>query len=313
MKALIIDSVHTILNEKLNMAGITCDYLPKIEKRKVFEIIADYEILILRSKLIVNKALIDIAKKLKIIGRVGAGMENIDTEYAQRIGIKCINSPEGNRNAVGEHCLGMLLSLSNKFKKSNTEIKAGIWEREKNRGFELANKTIGIIGYGNMGSAFAEKLKGFNCKILSYDKYKNNYGNNLVKESSLEELFEEADVLSLHVPLTDETEFMVENNFINRFKKKIVLLNTARGKVVKTADLVDSLKTGKIIAVGLDVLEYEDYSFENFFSKELPDDFKYLCNQDNVILTPHIAGWTIESKVKLSEVIADKIIAYLSV
>lgn len=256
-----------------------------------------------------DKNLLSKASALKFIGRVGAGMENIDLEYAKQKGIKCYNSPEGNRDAVGEHALGMVLALFNKLCIANSEVKNGIWKREANRGLEIKGKTIGIIGFGNMGGAFAQRLKGFETNIIAYDKYKTGFGNDYVSEVQLEDIFRETDVLSLHVPLTTETEFMINNDFIDRFKKPIYLINTARGKVVNTSDLIEHIKAGKILGAALDVLEYEQSSFENIHKSFQNRDFKFLSESKQVILSPHIAGWTHESNIKLATFLADKIIA----
>ncbi len=310
LKVLFIDSTHKSLPEKLTQAGFICDYLPEINPVKIIDIIQNYDGLIIRSKIKIDKTIIDVASKLKFIGRVGAGLENIDVEYAEQKGVKCFNSPEGNRDAVGEQALGMLLTLFNNIIKADFEVRNGKWIREGNRGLEIKGKTVGIIGYGNMGGAFAQRLKGFEAKVIAFDKYKFNYSNEFVTENSLEELFEHTDILSLHVPLTDETKFMVNDDFINRFKKDIYIINTARGKVVKTEDLVKNMKIGKVLGAALDVLEYEQTSFESLHSdNDLPEAFQYLINNEKVVLTPHIAGWTHESNVKLSEFLADKIIA----
>ncbi|OFX19857.1 MAG: hydroxyacid dehydrogenase, partial [Bacteroidetes bacterium GWA2_31_9b] len=272
-------------------------------------IIHKYEGIIIRSKFKLDKDVIDKAHNLKFIGRVGSGLENIDTDYANQKGITCFNSPEGNRDAVGEHALGLLLTLANNISKADSEIRNGKWAREENRGFELKGKTIGIIGYGNMGSAFAQRLRGFESHVIAYDKYKFNYSNDFVKEKSLTELFEQVDILSLHVPLTDETNYMVNNDFINRFRKPLYIINTSRGKVLNTNDLVLNIKNGKVLGAALDVIEYEEVSFENLLSaKPIPESFDYLLKCNKVVLTPHIAGWTIESNIKLSEVLAQKII-----
>ncbi len=309
LKILFVDSVHPILPEKLSDAGFICDYQPDIQDDQISKIIADYDGLIIRSKIKIDKQMIDNAPKLKFIGRVGAGLENIDVKYAEVKGIKCFNSPEGNRDAVGEHAVGMLISLLNNILKADREIRNGKWLREPNRGIELKNKTIGIIGYGNMGSAFAQRLKGFGANVIAYDKYKFNYSDEFVAEKSLNDIFKASDILSLHVPLTEETLFMVNNAFINKFKKNIFIINTARGKVIKTDDLVKNMKTGKVLGAALDVLEYEKTSFESLHSNEkLPESFEYLIKTDRVILTPHIAGWTNESNIKLSEFLGDKII-----
>jgi len=308
-KILFVDSTHSILPDKLTKAGFICDYKPEINGTEIINIIPSYEGLIIRSKIKIDKAFIDKATNLRFIGRVGAGLENIDVEYAEKKGIKCFNSPEGNRDAVGEHALGLLLCLLNNVLKADAEVRKGLWIREKNRGTEIKGKTVSIIGYGNMGGAFAQRLRGFGAHVIAYDKYKFNYSDEYVTEKTLNDIFEETDILSLHIPLTDETQFMINDHFINQFKKNIYLINTARGKVVKTDDLIKNIRSGKVIGAALDVLEYEQTSFENLHSAEkIPETFEYLTKSDRVLLTPHIAGWTHESNIKLSEFIADKII-----
>jgi len=309
MKVLFIDSTQPILKEKLENAGFDCDYHPDLPEEEIFNRIGLYDGIIIRSRIKLDKLLLDKAKRLKFIGRVGSGMENIDIEYAHSKDIRCYNSPEGNRDAVGEHTLGMLLVLFNKLYIANSEVKTGIWNREGNRGFEIKGKTIGIIGYGNMGSAFAQRLKGFEAKVIAYDKYKTGFGNDYVSETQLEDIFKKTDVLSLHVPLTSETEFMVNYNFIDKFKKPIYIINTARGNVVKTRDLVKQIKKGKVIGAALDVLEYEQSSFENIHQSKENKDFQFLSESNKVILSPHIAGWTYESNIKLATFLTDKIIA----
>jgi len=238
-------------------------------------------------------------------------MESIDIAYAQEKNVSCFNSPEGNRDAVGEQALGMLLSLMNNLNRADRQVRNGEWIREENRGFEIKGKTIAIIGYGNMGSSFARKLKGFEANVIAYDKYKQNYSDEFVQESSWNEIVEKADILSLHVPLTEETRYLINNSLIGKFKKDFWLINTARGPVVNTADLVLALKSGKIKGAALDVIEYEETSFESLSLKNMPAPWKYLVNNDKVILTPHIAGWTEESKEKLATVLAHKIIAFM--
>ena len=272
--------------------------------------IGDYDGIIIRSRFPIDKPFLDKATHLKFIGRVGAGLENIDVAYAESKGISLIAAPEGNRNAVGEHALGMLLSLLNKFKKANNEIKNGKWLREENRGWELDGKTVGIIGYGNMGKSFAKKLQGFDCQVICYDILPNK-GDENARQVTLVDFFRQADVVSLHTPQTPQTTGMINEAFINSFAKSFWFLNTARGKSVITDDLVRALQSGKVLGAGLDVLEYEKASFEDFFSdKQMPESFKYLLEADNVILTPHIAGWTLESKEKLAQTIVDKIINF---
>ena len=307
MKILHLDSNHPLLLNQLNDLGFTNHEDYTAPKSKIEAKIALYDGLIIRSRFNIDKPFLDAATNLKFIGRVGAGLENIDCDYAEQKGIYLISAPEGNRNAVGEHTLGMLLSLFNKLNKANREVRAGRWLREANRGIELDGNTIGLIGYGNMGKAFAKKLRGFEVELLCYD-IKSNVGDENARQVSLQELQEKADVLSLHTPQTPLTLRMVNSEFINSFKKSFWLINTARGKSVVTKDLVLALKSGKILGAGLDVLEYEKSSFENLFSSnQVPEAFQYLVKSDNVLLTPHIAGWTVESKIKLAQTIVDKI------
>ena len=307
MKILHLDTNHPILLEQLNSLGFTNDEDYTSSKAEVITKIHLYDGLIIRSRFSIDASFLEKAKNLKFIGRVGAGLENIDCSYAKNNGITLIAAPEGNRNAVGEHCLGMLLSLFNKLNKANGEIKKGQWLREENRGVELDGKTIGLIGYGNMGKSFAKKLRGFDVEILCYD-LKPNVSDDCCKQVSLRELQQKVDVLSLHTPQTELTRNMVNTNFIESFKKNFWLLNTARGTSVVTKDLVIALKSGKILGAGLDVLEYEKASFENLFTNDkIPKAFQYLINSNKVLLSPHIAGWTIESEEKLAQTIVDKI------
>ena len=309
MKILHLDTNHPLMIKQLAEKGFENHEDYTSSKMEIEKKIHLYDGIILRSRFSIDKSFLEKATNLKFIGRVGAGLENIDCEFAESKGIMLISSPEGNRNAVGEHTLGMLLALLNKFKKVGKEIENGKWLREENRGWELDYKTVGIIGYGNMGKSFAKKLRGFDCKVICYD-IKTDVGDENAEQVSLEEFFKQADVVSLHTPQTPQTLKMINTNFINQFSKPFWFLNTARGKSVVTEDLVKALKSGKILGAGLDVLEYEKSSFEDFFTEEnLPSPFRFLLNADNVILTPHIAGWTIESKTKLAQVIVDKIVA----
>ncbi len=306
-KVLFIDTTHPVLEEDLTALGFTCEHFDDFTREDYKNIVAGYFGIIIRGKIKLDKDFLEKATKLKFIGRVGAGMENIDVDFARKLGISCINAPEGNRDAVGEHALGMLLMLLNNLRKADREVRQGIWIRAGNRGIEIKGKTIGIIGYGNMGGAFAQRLKGFGAKVLAYDKYKSNYSDDFCEETNPETIFNETDILSLHVPLTDETHFMVDDAFINRFKKNIYIVNTSRGQVLKTSDLVKNMKSGKVRGAALDVLEYEKLSFEGIDKDKLPDDFRYLIESDNVVLSPHIAGWTIESNFNMAKVIAEKI------
>lgn len=308
MKILHLDRNHPLILEQLTDYGFQNEEDYTSSKSEIEQKIAAYDGIIIRSRFTIDKTFLDAAAKLKFIGRLGAGLENIDTVYAKEKGIELFSAPEGNRNAVGEHALGMLLNLFNHLRRADQEVRQGIWKREENRGLELEGKTVAIIGYGNMGKAFAKKLRGFDCEVIFYD-LKQGIGNEDARQVALEELQEKADVLSLHTPLTNLTKNMVDSDFIASFKKPFWLINTARGKSVVTQDLVEALKSGNILGAGLDVLEYEKSSFENLFSgqNELPEAFQYLIEADNVLLSPHIAGWTIESKEKLAQTIVDKI------
>ncbi|MBK5213154.1 MAG: 2-hydroxyacid dehydrogenase [Flavobacteriaceae bacterium] len=308
MKILHLDSNHPLLLKMLKEAGFSNEENYKASKSEIETIISEYDGIVIRSRFNIDKQFLDAAKNLKFIARVGAGLESIDAEYAEKLHIKLIAAPEGNRNAVGEHTLGMLLSLFNNLNKADREVKNGLWNREANRGIELDGKTVGIIGYGNMGKAFAKKLRGFDCEVICFD-IKENVGDENATQVSLKELQQKADVLSLHTPWTPLTDKMVNTGFINSFSKPFWLINTARGKSVVTAHLVSAIQSGKILGAGLDVLEFEKLSFETLFdSDNLPNSLKELFAMDNVILSPHVAGWTVESKEKLVKVIAEKII-----
>jgi D-3-phosphoglycerate dehydrogenase len=315
MKILHLDTNHELLIKQLNDLGFTNHEDYTSSKEAIEAKVSNYDGIILRSRFAIDRQFLDAAKNLKFIGRVGAGLENIDCDYAAIKGIELIAAPEGNRNAVGEHALGMLLSLFNKLNKADAEVRQGKWLREANRGIELDGKTVGIIGYGNMGKAFGKKLRGFDVAVLCYD-IKEDVGDANAKQVSLKEFQEKVDVVSLHTPQTPLTWNMIHGDFINQFQKPFWFINTARGKSVVTADLVSALKSGKILGAGLDVLEYEKTSFENLFKKdatssavEMPEAFQYLIKAQNVILSPHVAGWTIESKKKLAQTIVDKIMA----
>lgn len=308
-KILHLDSNHPLLMNQLQEFGFTNETDFVSSKEEIENKIAAYEGIVIRSRFKIDKGFIDKAINLKFIARVGAGLESIDCLYAQEKGIHLIAAPEGNSNAVGEHALGMLLSIMNKLNKADSMVRAGKWIREGNRGYELEGKTVGIIGYGNMGKSFAKKLKGFDVEVLYYDILP-DVANENATQVSLEELKCKADVLSLHTPWTELTDKMVNKEFINSFAKPFWFINTSRGKNVVTADVVEALQNGKILGAALDVLEYEKLSFENLFiDTEKPDAFQYLLNAENVLLSPHIAGWTYESHEKLAQVIVDKIVA----
>jgi D-3-phosphoglycerate dehydrogenase / 2-oxoglutarate reductase len=304
MRILFADDNHPVLHESLQAAGFDCDLAWEMTPEELLTRLPGYEGLVIRSRFKIDRALIDKCSRLKCIGRVGAGMENIDVDYAASKGITCVCAPEGNRDAVGEHAIGMLLMLLNNLKKADAEVRKGVWIRAANRGTEIGGKTVGLIGYGNTGSAFAKKLGGFGCRILAYDKYKKGFGNNQVEECNMNTLFDECDILSLHIPLTPETRYLVNSEFISRFRKEIYFINTSRGPCVNTADLVEALKAGRIKGACLDVLEYEKSSFEGL--GEMPEPLAYLVASENVVLTPHIAGWTHESNYKMSKLIAER-------
>lgn len=298
--------------EKLQQAGFINHEDFSSSKEEIETKIHDYQGIVIRSRFKIDKTFLDKATNLQFIARVGAGLESINCDYALSKNIQLIAAPEGNKNAVAEHSLGMILSLFNNLNNADNEIKLGHWNRESNRGYELDGKTVGIIGYGNMGKSFAKKLRGFEVEVLCYDILE-NVGDENAQQVSLEELQQKTDVLSLHIPWTPETDKMVDANFINAFAKSFWIINTSRGKNIVTVDLVEAMKSKKILGAGLDVLEYEKTSFETLFlssqedARELPEDFRYLLNAKNVILTPHIAGWTLESHKRLAQVIVDKI------
>jgi len=303
MKILFIDTVHPFLKQELETQNYICDTAYDKSKAEIQKIINNYQGIIIRSRFIIDKEFIDYASELKFIARAGSGLENIDVNYAESKNINCYNAAEGNRQAVAEHTLGMLLSLFNNLNKADQEVRTGIWKREKNRGRELSQKTIGIIGYGNTGSAFAEVLKGFDITILAYDKYLTKYPF----QSTMESIFKQADIVSLHVPLTAETTYLVNDDFIHRFEKDFYLINTARGKCVNTKNLVSALEKGKIKGACLDVLEDEKTSFENLSQEGFTAEMQYIMDSPKTILSPHIAGWTQESNVKIAKVLLEKI------
>ena len=307
MKILLLDKNHPLITEQLSEKGFVLDEDFSSSYEQVLEKIYLYEGVIIRSRIPLDAHFLEKAKNLKFIARVGAGMENIDIAKAQELGIKLINSPEGNKDAVAEHVIGTLLVLMNRLFISSNEVKKGIWLREENRGEEILGKTFGIIGYGNMGKAVAKRLSGFGCKTIFYD-IKPNLSDESATQVSLQELQENADILSLHTPLTEDTLYMIDEEFISKMKKNFYFINTARGKNLKTSALVNALKSGKIKGACLDVLEYEKTSFENLETKN--EDLEYLLNSEKAIITPHIAGWTHESKIKLAQVIVDKILAF---
>ncbi len=300
-RILIADRTHEVLEEKLREAGFVVSVEPDHDYESLVAAAQGCVGLVVRSKVIIDSKFIDRVSSLSCIGRVGAGMETIDVEYAESKGISCLNSPEGNRDAVGEHAVGLLLALLDNIARADAEVRQGLWRREANRGLELGNLTVGIIGYGNMGQSFAKRLSGFGCRVVIYDKYK--------EIGTLEEVQREADVVSFHVPLTDETHHYLDTGFIEAMAKPFFVVNTARGAVVDTEALVQGMERGKVRGAALDVLEYENMQADGL--GDVPVSMQYLMRSPLTVLTPHVAGWTVESKYKLAAVLADKMIKTL--
>jgi D-3-phosphoglycerate dehydrogenase len=312
MKILHLDENHPLLVDEFEKLGSENDLDYTSPREEILQKIGTYQGLILRSRLPIDRELLDRASSLKFIGRLGAGLENIDVEYARDKGIFLAAAPEGNQNAVGEHTLGMLLALFNKLHTADTEVRSGLWRREENRGLEIEGKTIGIIGYGNMGKAFAAKLRCFGAHVICYDIV-GGVGDDNARQVGIMEFRKNVDVISLHVPETPKTIGMINTSFISKIRRPFWLLNTARGKCVKSADLVAALRSGKVLGAGLDVLEYEKTSFESLFQEgDMPPAFKYLIEAPNVLLSPHVAGWSVESKEKLARTVLGKIKEHFS-
>jgi D-3-phosphoglycerate dehydrogenase len=307
-----LDTVHEILAERLAAHGFDCVDGTQWSREDCEIRLKDAAGIVIRSRFPMDARLLDFAPNLQFIARSGAGMENIDVPYCVDRGIQLFNAPEGNRNAVGEHALGMLLSLMNRIHTSHQEVRRGKWDREGNRGTELDGKTVGIIGYGNNGRVFARKLRGFDVKVLVYDKYKSGFGDDFVIEATLEAVLRKSDVISFHIPQNEETIAFADQEFFDALGKPVFLLNLSRGKIVETAALIKAVDAGRVLGAGLDVNEFEKSSFESFFDGEMPEGLQYLLNSDKILMTPHIGGWTHESYLKLSDVLADKIIAFYS-
>jgi D-3-phosphoglycerate dehydrogenase len=301
-KLLIVDDLHPVFIPKAEALGYVCDYRPDIKPDEALQLLPDYMGLVIRSKFQVSREVMDIASQLRFIARAGAGMDNIDEAYAAQKGIELINAPEGNSDAVGEHAVGMLLALRNHLATADAEVRASLWQREENRGYELKGKTVGIVGYGHMGKSFARKLAGFEVDVIAYDKYKTCFSDRYAREVSMEEIVKISDVLSLHVPLTHETKGLVNEEYLFHFRKPIFLINTSRGKVVQVQAVLDGIKQGKILGAALDVLEVEKFPA----LREQPW-FEELKKNKNILLSPHVAGWTFESYQKISEVMAAKL------
>lgn len=303
-KILIIDEVHDSIHELFSNTDFELDYQPQISREEVINLQEQYGGMIVRSKTSVDEGLLKNQSKLRFVARPGAGLDTFDLEYLASRNIEVISAPRGNRDALGEHALAMLLSIANNLRKGDIEVRNGIWDRAGNRGFEINGKVVAILGYGNMGSAFAQKLSGFGCEVIAYDKYKKNYSDQYVRETDMTEVFERADIYSLHVPLTDETRDLVNAEYLQQFRKEIVLINAARGPIVPLADLNQMLDSGKVRYAGLDVLENEKI---NELTPEQQRNFDQLIERNNVLLSPHVGGWSFESYYKMNKIIAEKI------
>lgn len=306
IKILIVDDLHQVFLDKLNEAGLFYMYQPDIDRKEALNIIEDYQVLVIRSKFKVDQEVLGRAKSLKYIARAGAGMDNIDEDLAHKQGVCLLNAPEGNRDAVGEHLIGMLFSLMNNLLRADKQVRNREWLREKNRGVELGGKTVALIGYGNNGGAMAKKLSGFDVKVIAYDKYKTGFSDEYAQEVSMEQIVKEADVLSLHIPLTRETRGLINKEYLFHFRKPIFFLNGARGEIVELEAVLEAINSGKILGAGFDVLPIEkfpDLDSTTWFNK--------LIDNDRVILSPHVAGWTVESYFKIAAILADKLLASL--
>lgn len=301
-RILIADKLHPLFREEALKLGYEVDDLPGITREETLGIIDRYSGIAIRTKFRIDEELIRAGQNLRFIARAGAGMDNIDLNAAAAQNIVCINAPEGNRDAVGEHAIGMLLSIMNNLRKADQEVRSGIWDREGNRGIELRDRTVAIIGYGFMGQSFARKLAGFGVQVIAYDKYKTGFSDSFAKEVSMEQIVKQADVLSFHIPLTRETRQMVDDEYLFHFRKPIILLNTARGEIVNTSAVLNAIESGKIIGAGLDVLEVEKFPDLDELAW-----FNQLRNNEKVLLSPHVAGWSVESYKRISEVLAEKL------
>ena len=307
MRILFLDTIHEHLASHLTRMDHECIDGSKLSREELLPQIADYDGIVIRSRIKLDKDLLDAAKNLRFAARAGAGMENIDVDYAKMLGIQCFNAPEGNRDAVAEHAIGMLLSLFNHINTADMEVRMGLWQREENRGIELLGRTVGIVGYGNTGQALAKRMAGFGVLAYAYDKYEKGFSSDLIIEINMESIFQEAEVVSLHVPLTLETYHMVNDEFFEKLNNPIYLINTSRGAVVDTDALVRAIESGKVLGACLDVLEFEKFNFEQIENEEFPTALQYLIDSPKVILTPHVAGWTQESNAKIAHVLAEKI------
>ena len=306
-RVIFIDNTYPFLFQRLTELGFSCEAHYSTSREELLGQLSDCFGLVLRSRLRIDAEMLSQGKKLAFVARSGVGLEHIDLETAAQLGIQVLSSPEGSRDTVAEHAIGMLLMLMNNLGLADRQIREGNWVRAANRGIEIKGKTIGIIGYGNMGSAFAQKIRGFGARLIAYDKFKTNYGDDLVQEVELEQIWNEADIVTLHIPFLPENHYFVNDAFLQRFKKPIYLVNTARGTVLNTSDLVKNLQSGKVLGAALDVFEYEEQSFENLKPEDLPEPFQYLRHANNVILTPHLAGSSLEANEGHARVLAQKI------
>lgn len=309
LKVLFIDHTHPVLEEELTRMGYDCVYKTEATSAELQQIIGDFFGIVIRSRLALDRTLLQQADKLKFIARDGVGTEHIDLDFAASKGITVFTAPEGSRDTVGEHAIGLLLSLMNNLSRADAQIRRGEWIREGNRGVEIKGKTVAVLGYGNMGTAFARKMSGFDARVITWDRYKKDYGDLWAQEVSKEELFEQTDILSIHIPYDEANHYFVNADFLNRFHKPIYLVNTARGKVLNTADLAAALESGIVLGAALDVIEYETRSFVSLHPDQLPEPFQYLRQSDRVVLSPHIAGWSFEARKSQAAVLAAKIAA----
>jgi D-3-phosphoglycerate dehydrogenase len=301
---LIVDSMHDSIFALLEQIGWQYVYLPDCNREEIRQKITGFDGLIVRSKTFIDEGLLGDAPTIRFVGRAGAGIDNLDVDFLSKKDIKIVHAAEGNTDAVGEFTLGLLLGLLRNIPRSDMQVRKSVWDREGNRGDEIGGKTVSLIGYGNMGRAFAQRLSGFGCKVLAYDKYKTGFGDNFCSESEMHAVYEQTDILSFHIPLTDETKGMANTEYFNRFRKNIVLLNTARGEIVPLSDLEIVIKSGKVRAAALDVLENEKLSK---LTPQQQQSFNYLAGTTNVIFTPHIAGWTFQSHEKINVALVNKI------
>ena len=304
-RVLVVDDIHGVFLDKLKNTGVICDYRPEITRFEALQILPDYEVLIIRSKFRIDAEVLHVAQRLKCIGRAGAGMDNIDEPLAVEKGIQLLNAPEGNRDAVAEHLIGMLLAMMNNLIRGNVQIREGQWLREANRGFELAGRTVGLIGYGNNGQAMARKLNGFGVKVIAYDKYKTGFSDIYVEEVRMEQMVKQVDVLSLHIPLTRETRNMVNEEYLSQFRKPIFFLNGARGEIVDVNAVLKGIEKGRILGASFDVLP-----IEGFPALTQSDWYEKLKMNEKVLMSPHVAGWTVESYYKIAAILADKVIEF---